>query len=172
MADTWRVLFQDVTFAAPKIMAAICNNGTNIIKVRRVGFINARTTTVSGVIAKGEIRRYTAASLSGGSAGTPIAYDTTNASLSSVTVSSNSTPSGSYINIANYIWSTDEPAVSGGTIDIAETFTNFGIQIDYGYGDSSVQPITLRQDQSIVLYNTTGAAGQVDIWIEFTNEAE
>jgi len=56
-------------------------------------------------------------------------------------------------------------------VDELECLPALSILWDAGYGDSNVQPLTLRQNEMLVLYNTVGAAGLVDIWIEFTDEA-
>lgn len=174
--NTWRALFENMTFSitgtsAPSLACLLNGSATRLLKVRRLGFINARTTSVSGVMCKGEIRRYTGASFTPGSSVTPVAYDSTSSALDSVTCGYNATPSGTPTVLSSYIWSSDEPAIAGATIDMIETFTSLGIQLDYGYGDSEVQSIALRQNEMLLVFNTAGAAGTVDIWIEFTDEA-
>jgi hypothetical protein len=67
-------------------------------------------------------------------------------------------------------WSSDEAAISTGTLDELETFVPLNIIFDAGYGDSNVQPLALRQTQMAMVYNVTGAAGLLDTWIEFTKE--
>jgi hypothetical protein len=66
-------------------------------------------------------------------------------------------------------WSSDEPAISSATSDELECFVPLNVIWDAGYGDSGVQRLTLRTDQGVVLYNTVGAAGLLDSWIEFTH---
>lgn len=172
MAQTWRALVQGVTFAVNRNMISLLNAGTNVLRVTRVGFVGTQTAAVGGVVAYGEIRRYAGASISGETPLTPVAYDSTNTALSSVSASTLGTPDGSsYEVLCSYVWSTDEAAVSGATIDELQTFTFFGTQLDYGYGDDNVQPIVLREDEMIAVYNLSGAVGTADMWIEFTNEA-
>jgi hypothetical protein len=88
-----------------------------------------------------------------------------------VTVGTGGTPSGSADVLRRYVWSSDEPAVSGATVDELECLVPLNVLWDAGYGDGNVQPLTLRQNEMLCIYNTTGAAGIADIWIEFTDEA-
>ena len=67
------------------------------------------------------------------------------------------------------LWSSDEPAAATATSDELECFVPLNVVWDAGYGDSDVQKLTLRQNQGWVIWNTTGAAGLVDTWVEFTS---
>jgi hypothetical protein len=66
-------------------------------------------------------------------------------------------------------WSSDEPSISTATSDELECYVPLNIIWDAGYGDSGVQRLTLRTDQGAVVYNTVGASGILDTWIEFTH---
>ncbi len=171
MANTWTAYYTGVVFAVSKNMAMILNGGARVLRVRRVGFINNQTAAVTGVITAGEIRRYTGAGLTGHTAITPVAHDTNNSALDTVTVGHAGTPTGTGTALRCYTWSSDEPALSAATSDEWECLIPLNIIWDAGYGDANVQPLVLRNGQALCIYNLTGAAGLVDTWVEFTDEA-
>ena len=171
MANTWTVYAQGVSFAANKNMLAILNAGTRVLRIRRLGFLNNQTAAVTDVVCLGEIRRYSGAGLTGQTAVPAIAHDSTNTALQSVTIGTGGTPSGTSELLRRYLWSSDEPAVSGATVDELECLVPLNVLWDAGYGDANVQPLTLRQNEMLCLFNTGGAAGLVDVWMEFTDEA-
>lgn len=171
MADTWTGYNQGVSFAVNKVMLGVFNAGANVIRVARAGLLNNQTAGVTGVVCFMEIRRYPATATWGSPTSvTAVAHDTTNSALSSVTHGNSGTPGGSTGAVLRRIlWSSDEPAVSTATSDELECFVPLNIIWDAGYGDADVQKVALRQDQLFIVYNTTGAAGLVDSWVEFTN---
>jgi hypothetical protein len=132
--------------------------------------LNAQTAAVVGVVCQLELRRYTGATLPGGTAITPVSHDTTNVAPATATYSYNSVPAGVSSVLRRVFWSSDEAAVNAGSIDEIETFVPLNIIWDAGYGDANVQALALREDESIIVYNTTGAVGLLDTWIEFTKE--
>jgi hypothetical protein len=153
-------------------MAGIMNGGTRHIKIRRVGFINNQTAAVTGVITAGELRFYTSATWGSPTSVSPIAHDSTNSALSSVTAGYAGTPGGTGPTvIRRYVWSSDEPKLTTAQNNEWETLIPLNIIWDAGYGDSNVQPLTLNPNEGFFIWNITGAAGLVDIWIEFTDEA-
>lgn len=172
MAQTFTAYYSGIAFAAAKTMAGIVNgHATEVLKVRRVGLLNAQTAAVTGVLCQLEFQFLTGtASLSGGSTITPITHDTTNTAPTTATYSHNSTIAGTQNVLRRVFWSSDEAAISTGTIDELETMVPLNIIWDAGYGDSNVQPLTMRQDKGCAVVNTTGAAGLLDTWIEFTKE--
>jgi hypothetical protein len=172
MAQTFTAHFSGIAFAAGKVMAGILNgHATEVIKIRRAGILNAQTVVVSGVACLLEVRAYRGtATLTGGTAVTAVSHDSTNTAPTTLTLSHNSTPGGTSNLLRRVWWSSDEPAASGATVDELECLVPLNIIWDAGYADANVQPLTLRQDESFVLYNASGAAGLVDIWIEFTKE--
>lgn len=152
-------------------MVSILNGGARVLKIKRIGFINNQTAAVTGVICLGEIRRYTGAGISGHTPITPVSHDTTNSALVSVTIGTLGTPTGTSTVIRRYIWSSDEPAASTATSDEWECLIPLNIIWDAGYGDLNVQSLTLRLNEMLTIYNVSGAAGLVDIWVELTDEA-
>jgi hypothetical protein len=173
MAQTFTAYYSGVAFAAGKNMAAILNgHATEILKIRRIGLLNAQTAAVTGVLTQMELRFYPAtATLTAPTAITPTSHDSTNTAPTTATYGHAGTPGGSTgVVLRRIFWSSDEAAISSATSDELETYVPLNIIFDAGYGDSNVQPLTLRQNQMVVLYNTVGAAGLLDVWIEFTKE--
>ncbi len=173
MAQTFTAYYSGIAFAASKNMAAVLNShATEILKIRRVGLLNAQTAGVTGVLCQLEMRGYFAGSpgLTGPTSVTPTSHDTTNTAPTTATYAHAGTIAGTATTFRRVFWSSDEPAISTATIDELETFVPLNIIFDAGYGDSNVQPMTLRQTQMALVFNTTGAAGLLDTWIEFTKE--
>ena len=171
MADTWLIHAEGIAFAATKNMCAVLNTGTNVIRVRRIGLLNNQTVGVSGVICLMEIRRYASGTLGSQTSLTPIPLDSTNTALSNVTAGHTGTLGGTPTTLRRIIWSSDEAAASTASNDEWECLVPFNVIWDVGYGDSNLQSLAIRQNEMLVVYNVSGAAGLVDIWIEFTNEA-
>ena len=171
MANTWTAYGVLIAFGVNKNMISVLNNGSRVLRIRRIGFLNNQTSVVSGVTCLGEIRRYSSAGLTGHTTVTPLAHDTLNSALDNVVIGIGGTPSGSASLFRRYIWSSDEPSTSAASVDELECLVPLNIIWDAGYGDSDVQALTLRPTQMLSIYNTVGAAGFVDIWIEFTDES-
>lgn len=172
MANTWTAYYPGVTFAVNKNMAAILNgSATRLIKIRRVGTLNYQTAAVTGVLCMLDCRIYTGAGLGTPTAVTPVPHDSTNSALSGLTAGYAGTPSGTPSVLIRNLWSSDEPAAGGATSDEWELIPVFNQIWSAGYGDSRVQSLALRENEMFCVYNTVGAAGLIDIWIEFTDEA-
>lgn len=173
MASTWTLLIQGRAFAATTTLAGIINAGANVLRIRRVGMLNYQTAAVTGVICSGELRHYNTTFSWTPTAVSPVKHDSGNAALTSVTCGYGGSPStsGATDVLRRIIWSSDEPAASTATSDEWECLVPLNIIWDAGYGDSNVQPLVVRQNEGFTYYNTAGAAGIVDIWIEFTDEA-
>lgn len=173
MANTWTLYNSGIAFAAAKVMAGILNGGTRVLRIARMGMLNNQTAGVTGVACLAEIRKYPATMTWGTpTAVTPVAHDSTNSALSSVTAGNSGTPGGSTpVTLRRIFWSSDEPSISTATSDELECFVPLNVIWDAGYGDAAVQKIAVRQNEGFNLYNTTGAAGIVDIWTEFLDEA-
>lgn len=173
MAQTFTAYYSGVAFGASKNMGAVLNShASEILKIRRVGLLNAQTAAVTGVLCQLEMRAYQTGSpgLTAPTAVTPISHDTTNTAPTTATYGHAGTIAGTALTLRRVFWSSDEAAISTATSDELETFVPLNIIFDAGYGDSNVQPLTLRQTQMALVFNTTGAAGLLDTWIEFTKE--
>ncbi len=173
MAQTWTAYYSGVAFAATKNMAAVLNgHATEVLKIRRVGLLNAQTAGVTGVLCAVEFRAFFAGSpgLTSPTAVTPTSHDSTNAAPTTATYGHAGTIAGTPLTLRRIFWSSDEAAISAATLDELETLVPLNIIWDAGYGDANVQPLTLRQNQMAMVYNVSGAAGLLDTWIEFTKE--
>lgn len=173
MAQTFTAYYPGVAFAASKNMGAVLNShATEILKIRRVGLLNAQTAAVTGVICQLEMRGYFAGgvALTTPTAVVPTSHDTTNTAPTTATYGHAGTIAGTATTFRRVFWSSDEAAISSGTLDELETIVPLNIIFDAGYGDSNIQPLTLRQTQMAMVFNATGAAGLLDTWIEFTKE--
>ena len=172
MADTWRATAQTVTFASGKSMLDIFNGGaaTRVIRAPRMYQFNNSTGAVTGVLTEMRITRITAASA--GSSVTPVAHDTGNTALeAALTAGSGRTVTTSDL-FRKYIWSNDEPAVSGSSIDEWEMYIPFASVWEAGYGDTNVQALTCRATQGVqILHQGSTVVGSNDFEIEFTNAA-
>jgi hypothetical protein len=169
MANTQTAYFTGVAFAATKNMAAILNtHATEKIKIRRVGLLNAQTAGVTGVLCAIELRKYTGAGLATPTAVVPVKHDSTLAAPTSATIGHAGTISGTPVTLRRIFWSSDEAAISTGTLDEWETLVPLNIIWDAGYYDPSVEPLVLNQNEMIMVYNVSGAAGLLDVWIEYT----
>jgi hypothetical protein len=170
MAQTFNAYYGAVAFAATKNMAAILNgHATEVLKIRRITLCNAQTAAVTGVVCSIELRRYTTGTLTGPTAITPTSYDTTNTAPTTATYGHAGTIGGTSATLRRIIWSSDEAAVSSATSDELENFPALNVLYEW-QPHSDVQPITLRQNEMIMVYNVSGAAGLLDVWIEFTKE--
>lgn len=170
MANTQTAYFNGVAFAATKNMAAILNtHATEKIKIRRIGLLNAQTAAVTGVLCAIELRLYTAtATLAAPTAVVPVKHDSTKAAPTSATIGHAGTPGGTPAVLRRIFWSSDEATISTGTLDEWETLVPLNIIWDAGYYDPIVEPLVLNQNEMVSVYNVSGAAGLLDVWIEYT----
>lgn len=167
MAQTFTAYYSGVAFAATKNMAAILNgHATETIKIKRIGLLNSQTAAVTGVLCSIELRKYTGATLTGSTAVTPTTHDNTNTAPTTATYGHAGTIGGTPLTLRRIFWSSDEAAISTATSDELETYVPLNIIYD-AYGDTEIQPMTLRQNEMIMVYNVSGAAGLLDVWIEF-----
>lgn len=172
MSNTWRATAGAAAYASAKDMINVFNGAASarIIRARRAYQFNNGTTAVVGVLTTMQIRRITSASA--GTAITPVAHDTSNSALDAATTAgTNQTVVGSDI-FRRYVWSNDEPVVSGATQDEWELLVPNAEVWNAGYGDTNVQPIVCRAGQGFEIFHSgSTAVGTADLEIEFTDEA-
>lgn len=172
MAQTFVAFYPLVAFAATKNMAAILNtHASEVLKIRRITLYNDQTAAVTGVVCAIELRTYLTGSpgLTSPTTVTPVTYDSTNTAPASATYGHAGTIAGTATTHRRIIWSSDEPAVSLATSDELENFPALNVLYEW-QPHSDVQPITLRQNQMVMVYNVSGAAGLLSTSIEFTKE--
>lgn len=159
------------TFASNKSMATLFNasGSGKIIKLWRIWTLNNQLSPVSGILTNLELRRIT--NTSGGSSAQIIAHDTLSATLpSQITFTTGATDTFSDL-LKTIVWSTDEPAVGGATLDEYQMIVPFNVIWDVGYGDSNVTPLVIREGEGITLkHSGSFSQGQCDIFFEFNVE--
>jgi hypothetical protein len=172
MAKTYTAAALGVAFASNKSLLGIFNaHASRKVKIWRVWMLNNQTTGVTGVLTSCNLRKISA--LSGGTAITPVAHDTSNVAVDLTSVST--ITGGTFTNTGDtqmrvWMWSGDEPAVSSATSDELQCIVPLMCIWD-STGDSNIEPITLNQNQGIhVLQPGSNAIGVSDIFIEFTVE--
>ena len=170
MAKTYTAAATGIAFASNKSLLGIFNaHASRKVKIYRVWMLNNQTAAVTGVITTVNLRKIS--NLTGGSAITPLAHDTSNSSvdLTSVTCVTNGTASNTADNPWRVIlWSGDEPAVSSATSDELQCIVPLMCIWD-STGDSNIEPITLNQNEGITLTQPgANAVGILDIFFEFT----
>jgi hypothetical protein len=168
---TYRATAQAVAFASAKSMIAIYNaDGTFVLlKAFRLWQFNNGTGAVTGVLCTMKVNRITT-SLASGTTITAVLHDTNSTALGAhVTLQTNGTVGARTDLFRQWIWSNDEPAVSGASMDEWELLVPFATVFDSGYGDSNVEPITCRNGQGVEIQQSSASAvGTNDFEIEFT----
>lgn len=172
MAETHTVTVQGTAFASNKSLLSLFNGAGSgrVLRVYRVWALNHQTGAVTGVMTAIELRRITAST--GGTAQTPVKHDTNSAALVAQ-ITSATGPTDTVTDLfRRVLWSGDEPAVGTGTNDEMECLPANGLLWDAGYGDSNVEPITLREGQGLSLRQPgANTIGVIDVMFEFTNSA-
>ncbi len=172
MADTWHAQSSGVTYAANKAMIDLFNVNTSVktIRIYRMWLFNNQTTAITGVFNNLRIHRQTVAP-TGGTAVTPVAHSTANATLDAGT----SVGTGRTVTVGSQfrqlLHSPDEPALSTLDWDSMLTLVPYAEIWNSGYGDSNVEPLTCRagQNEGIVVVSVNQTVGQADVELEFTN---
>lgn len=147
-------------------------NGTGsgkIVKVYRIWLYNNQTQAIAGVLSKFQIRRISA--IGGGIPCQVVKYNSQSDLLPSQIVVTTG-PSAALGDIFRQItWSTDEPTITSGGIDEAETNSLYTLVWNCGLFNTTLQPITLRYGEGITI-NHIGATnvGVIDAIIEFSIE--
>ena len=172
MANTWRATSQAVAFASGKSMLDVFNatGSTRIVRIRRAYQFNNGTSGVIGVLTA--MRLYRTTTASAGSTVTPVKHDTDNTGLNANTTCGTGRTCTDSDLFRQYIWSNDEPSVSGATQDEWELLVPFCEVWNAGYGDTAVQAIVCRAVQGFhIKQQGSSAVGTNDFEIEFTDEA-
>ncbi len=147
------------------------NTGAKVNKLWRLYHFNNGTALITGTLTSFQVRRTTLTTTpTGGSTITVVLHDTNNTLDSHTTAGTGRTISDSDL-FRQYLYSTDEPAVSSSTMDEWELFVPFAEVWNAGYGDTNVQPLTARTGFGFHL-KQTGAqiTGSGDVEAEFTQE--
>lgn len=134
MAATFTASFIGATFGNNKSLATVYNGvgSGKVIRIYRIIMLNNQTVAIAnGVITTIEIRRITASS--GGAAGLKLKHDTNSSDLNAnITVTTGSTDTVSSDTYRRFLWSTDEPALTGATLDEWQCLPVFNVVWDSG----------------------------------------
>lgn len=165
---TYSVVAQSVQVGNLKSLLAIQNTSTSLIKIREIWLINNRTTAVTGVAGNFEFKRIN--SFSGGTALTPVSYDTLDSLPSGITLATGSTVSGEdSLALRIGSWSTDE--WGPGTLD--QEGMDHGLQQIEPFWKQTIngKAIVIRQNQGAHLkFTTNSTAGFFNVRLIFTVE--
>lgn len=176
MANTWRAVALGVTFASGKSMIDIYHTAADgrFERARRMYQFNNGTAAVTGVLTTMRIERLNATTPTAGTVVVPVAHDTGNAALNAGFTSGTGRTTTPTDVFRQYVWSNDEPAIAGNTIDEWELFVPFAEVWNAGYGESAVQPLVLRGTvaQGLQIRQSgVSAVGSNDFEFEITDEA-
>jgi hypothetical protein len=175
MADTWNLFCSQVAFAASKPMCYIKNaDATLVVKIRRIRVRNNQTGAVTGVVCQLELRKYNTSFTPGTNVPvTPTKLDSSIAGAMDADITMGNATSISAGTLEGTLdrmfWSSDEPSISTATNDELQVLSGLTTLYEW-IPHSDVQPLTLRQNETMVVFNTTGAAGLLDTIVEFTVE--
>jgi hypothetical protein len=170
MAKTYTAYATGIAFASNKSLLGVFNaHATRKVKLYRSWVLNNQTTAVTGVLTSMLLRKISA--LSAGTAVTPVAHDTGNATvdLTSVTCVTGGTFTNTADNAFRQImWSGDEPAVSSATSDELQCIVPLMCIWD-STGDTNIEPFVCNTNEGIhILQPGANAVGILDVAFEFT----
>ena len=145
MTATYRAVQTAITFASGKSIIDLAQDtgGARVLRTYRIHHYNNQTSAVTGVLTTMSVYRQTvgASAPAGGSTITPVKHDTNSGALAAnVTAGYGRTITDGDL-FRRYLWSNDEPAVSGSSMDEWELFAPFAEVWNAGYGDTNVEPI-------------------------------
>jgi len=176
MAETWTAATFGIAPALNKYLLGIFNGAGSgrIFRFYKALVINMQTEAVTGVDLTLQFRLITAFTVGTGTTVTPVAHDTNNAALPAqllvATAAQTVTDSSIY-----RVWhfSSDEGAVEIASMDEMEMLMPYALRWEAGAFDTtSIQPLTLREGEGIVIKCTTNSTvGTLDCIFEFTNDA-
>lgn len=170
MAKTYTAAALGIAFGSNKSLLGIFNaHATRKVKIYRVWTLNNQTAAVTGVLTSMLLRKISA--LTGGTAVTPTAHDSANASadLTSVTCVTGGTATNTAESaLRQVMWSGDEPSVSAATSDELQCIVPLMCIFD-ATGDANIEPLTLNTGEGAhVVQPGANAVGVLDLLIEFT----
>lgn len=164
---TFSIVSTNTVVGNNKSMLAIQNTGTSIVRIREVWIINDRTTAVTGIAGLFEVRRIT--SFTGGTALSPVSYDTTDSLPAGISAATNATISGESSLLRAGAWSTDE--WGPGTLDTESLDHALQQSTPFWSQTPNGKALTIRQNQGIhVKFATNSTAGEFNIRFVFTVE--
>lgn len=164
---TFSVSDFDIVVGNNKSMLAIQNTGTSIVRIREIWIINDRTTATTGVAGEFQVNRI--ASFTGGTALTPVSYDTADTLPAGISAATNATVAGEGSILRRGRWSTDE--WGPGTADV-ESFDHALQNIEPFWKQTpNGKALTIRQNQGLhIKFATNSVNGSFTVRLIFTTE--
>lgn len=160
-----------------KVLISLFNGAGSgrIVRIRRIWVNSNRATTNTGILQQYSMFRLTTDTNTGTPTTiTPVKVDTNSENLPAAIVTrTNNTVNGTATLIRRFYFSGDEAAAGTLSLDELQTIASLNIIWDVGYGNSNVQPLTLREGQGFSLYQAglASSTGDIDIAVEFTSDA-
>jgi hypothetical protein len=177
MADTYIAYAPGVTLSAGKNMLAISNHtgSGKTLKIYRIWLINTSVANVAGGTCLVQIQRNASvASFTGGSAITPVKLKTASPNLhANILINAGTTTTLTSTGVfRQLLWCSEEVQVASLHLEDLLSIPAFGLVWDSGYGNSTVEPITLREGFGLTIATPAAGggtyAGNVDLSVEFT----
>lgn len=178
MAATYTVSATGVTQSSSKNMIAISNatGSGKIVKIYRAWMTNVQTGAVSGGLGLYVPGRVTGSVHSSGTGVNFLPHANvltagTATPFTGISAAHGATLGAFTHEFSRFVRSSDELAVSGITTDeIIGIIMPFCLVFDSGYGDTNVEPITLRENQAFAIKaDATGTYnGTSDVFVELT----
>jgi hypothetical protein len=170
MAATYTLAATGLAFATSKSMIGVFNGvgSGRIVRVYRVLMLNNGVAAITGGLNTMELRRITTGS--GGTPISPVKHDSTNESFPAQIICGTNMSITATDLFRRWIWSTDEASSNvTATIDEFETLVPFNYIWDVGYGETSVEPLVLREGYGLSVQCTGSIlTGSCDLFFEMT----
>lgn len=171
-APTWRATAGAVAYASGKSMIDVFNGSSSAktLKITRCYLFNNGTSSVTGVLCTMQVRRLTAASV--GTTVTPVKHNSASSALDANTTSATGATVTASDVFRRIVWSNDEPAVSGASMDEWQLLVPNAEIWNAGYADTNVESITCPTGSAFgvdIAQTSASAVGSADLEIEFTN---
>jgi len=162
-----------IAYASAKSMIDVANANTSAKTISAYSFVffNNGTASVTGVLTTLEIQRHTTASPSGGSPITAVKHNNASANLDAGTTCGTGRTCVSSDVFRRIVWSNDEPAVGGASMDEWELQVS-NATLWSAFGDTRIEPIVCRAGVSEgvqIKHTGSSAVGTADAEIIFTN---
>jgi len=187
MADTWTCNATNVAWASAKNMLSFYNDAstTAICRIYKIWMVNTQTAAVTGTnIVDCFIYRFSAGPHSGGTAlgtantpvptaGQIVAHRSSNAAIPAQFTIRTGATGGISLGalVRGFLRCSDEAASQAAiTLDEVQAIYPLNLVWDAGYGESDIQPLTLRATEGMVIRAGTNGSfvGQCDINVLFT----
>ena len=170
MANTYTTYCRQVPLFHGKVIHGI-TGGANTVSIKRVGMLNTQITSITGVIGQMDLLMLgTTVTWTDPVTVTPIAHDTTDGAPDVVAGSAGSpSTTGTVWSVKRFLWSSTTPSTTtNGYTNEWECMVPMNIVWDTGYQDTNISTIVIHDNEMFCIMSQTGAVGNIDSWVEFT----